>query len=70
MDEALGYFQQGVALRPERPDLHLNLARAYVAAGRAADAIAELQVAVSRAPAGSEVEVAAREELRRLGAGG
>jgi Flp pilus assembly protein TadD len=70
IEEALGYYQQGVALRPERADLHLNLARAYLVASRRDDALSELRAALERAPAGSEVDLASRQELQRLQAGG
>ena len=70
IDEAVRFYEQGVALRPERPELHLNLARAYLGAGSGDDARRSLDAAIGRAPAGSEVDVAAREELQRLGAGG
>jgi hypothetical protein len=66
----VGYYEQGVAVRPERAELHLNLARAYLAAGRRDDARREIQVALERAKPGSEDDVAAREELRRLDGGG
>lgn len=68
-DEALGFYEQAVTLRPERAELHLNLARAYLAAGRREDAAVELWQTLERTQVGSEVEVAAREELRRLDAG-
>lgn len=70
IDEGVRFYEQGVALRPERPELHLNLARAYLVAGRPQDARRELEAALERAPAGSEVESEAREALRRLEAGG
>ncbi|MFN8632586.1 MAG: tetratricopeptide repeat protein [Chloroflexota bacterium] len=70
IDEGLGYYQQGMALRPERADLHLNLARAYLTAGRREDAAREFQATIDRASVGSEVDVAARNELRRMQAGG
>jgi tetratricopeptide (TPR) repeat protein len=70
MDEALGFYQRGVALRPDNAQLHLNLARAYLAAARPGDARSELQAAIDRAQVGSEVGTAAREELRLLDAGG
>jgi tetratricopeptide (TPR) repeat protein len=70
VDEAMRYYEQGVALRPERAELHLNLARAYLAAGRGVDAKRELEIAVQRASGGSDVDAEAREELRRLEAGG
>src|SRR5258706_7067150 len=70
MKEALVFYQRGFALKPDRADLHLNLARAYLTAGRRDDARIELQAAIDRAPVGSEVDSSAREELRRLSAGG
>jgi cytochrome c-type biogenesis protein CcmH/NrfG len=70
VEEGVRFYEQGVALRPERAELHLNLARAYLVAGRAGDARRALEAALQRAPAGSEVEAEAREELRRLEAGG
>jgi tetratricopeptide (TPR) repeat protein/O-antigen ligase len=69
-EEAVRFFEQGAALRPERPELHLNLGRAYLAAGRPDDARRELDAALQRAPAGSDVQNEIREELRLLGAGG
>ena len=69
-DEAVGFYEQAVALRPERAELHLNLARAYLAVGRREDASRQLWETLERTQVGSEVEVAAREELRRLDAGG
>jgi tetratricopeptide (TPR) repeat protein len=68
--EGVGFYEQAVGLRPERAELHLNLARAYLAAGRRDDARRELQTTLDRAQAGSETDVSAREELRRLDAGG
>ena len=70
VDEAVGYYEQGVALRPERAQLHLNLARAYLVADRRDDAKRSLEAAIQRATSASEVDVEAREELRRLEAGG
>jgi Flp pilus assembly protein TadD len=69
-DEALDFFRQGVALKPESAQLHLNLARAYLAAGQRDNARTELQAAIDRAPVGSDAGTAAREELRRMDAGG
>jgi Flp pilus assembly protein TadD len=68
--EGVDFFERSLALRPERAELHLNLARAYLVAGRREDAQRELWIAVERAQAGSEVDVAARDELRRLDASG
>jgi predicted Zn-dependent protease len=69
-DEALEFFRQGVALRPDNAQLHLNLARAYLAAGQRDAARTELQATIDRAPVASDVGTAAREELRRMDAGG
>jgi tetratricopeptide (TPR) repeat protein len=69
-DDALEFFRQGVALKPDNAQLHLNLARAYLAAGQRDAARTELQAAIDRAPVGSDVGTTAREELRRMDAGG
>jgi len=68
--EGVRFYEQGVALRPERAELHLNLGRAYLVAGRPEDARRALGAAIQRAEPGSEVDLAAREELARLGTGG
>ncbi len=68
--EGVGYYEQAVALRPERPELRLNLARALLVAGRREDAQRELWATLDKTQTGSETEVAAREELRRIEAGG
>ena len=70
IDDGVRLYEQGVALRPERPELHLNLARAYVVAGRRDDASRALDAALQQAPGGSEVDAEIRAELRRLEAGG
>ena len=70
VDEGIESLEKVVALTPDDPLAHLNLARAYLVAGRREDAQRELWIAVERAQAGSEVDVAARDELRRLDASG
>jgi Flp pilus assembly protein TadD len=68
--EAVEFYERGVQLRPQRAELHLNLARAYVAAGRQDDARRSLDAALARTAAGSEVQRDVEEEFRLLGAGG
>ncbi len=57
-------------LRPDRADMHANLARAYLLAGRREDAQREFQAAVERAPEGSPLKSTLLDELRRAEAGG
>jgi Flp pilus assembly protein TadD len=70
MAEGIGYYQQAVALRPDRAELHLNLARVLLLAGRREDAQRELWTTLEKTQTGSDIEIAAREELRRIEAGG
>jgi tetratricopeptide (TPR) repeat protein/serine/threonine protein kinase len=48
--EAVGYYRVAVALRPESPGVHLNLARALEESGKLAEAEAELREAVHLKP--------------------
>jgi tetratricopeptide (TPR) repeat protein/O-antigen ligase len=70
VDEAIGLYEQGVALRSERPELHLNLGRAYGVAGRRDDALRELRTALARAPADWELRSTVEDEIRRVEGGG
>jgi Flp pilus assembly protein TadD len=70
IDEGVRFYEQGAALRPGRPELHLNLAGAYLVAGRREDARAAVQTALQRAPAGSNVQIEAQAVLQQIEAGG
>jgi tetratricopeptide (TPR) repeat protein len=64
LEEAVAFFERGVAIRPERADVHANLAGAYLRVGRRDDALRELQIAVDLAPDTMRY----REELARAAA--
>jgi len=70
LTEAVALYERGVALRPERAELHANLARAYLLVDRRADAIDELRLAASLSPLNSPLNAELNAELGRVEGGG
>jgi Flp pilus assembly protein TadD len=70
IDQAINYFEVGMRLAVDRPEVHANLAHAYLMAGRNADGQRELREAVDRAKDGTPLKGSLQDELRRVEAGG
>jgi Flp pilus assembly protein TadD len=63
---AITRLERAIDLRATYPEAHFNLARAYAAAGRLADATRTAAIAEQQAVAAGKTELAARiRELRR-----